>query len=153
MNVKEALVGFVITVAGGVAIYWFTTGYQAEQQRKEHQQEILRQREEDRRKQAEAAKQRRQDEQRAELERKKREAQEAQRQPRMSQLELDVNRNGGDYKDFVTSGVNECLEACANEAQCKAVTFTKSSRQCWMKTSVPLRQSDGRYISAVKVGG
>ena len=71
----------------------------------------------------------------------------------MSQLESDVNRDGSDYKDFVAAGVNECLEACGSDAQCEAIAFTKSSRQCWMKSAVPLRQSDARYTSAVKVGG
>lgn len=153
MAVKEVLGGLAITIVGGVAVYWFTTGYQNEQQRKEHQQEVLRQREEERRREVEAARQRQQDQQRADAERRKREEQQAKLQPRMSQPEQDINRNGGDYKDFVASGLGECLDACAREAQCRALTFTKSSRQCWMKSSVPLRQPDTQYISAVKVGG
>ena len=93
------------------------------------------------------------EQQRLEEERQTQERQRAQGQPRMSQLESDVNRDGSDYKDFVAAGVNECLEACGSDAQCEAIAFTKSSRQCWMKSAVPLRQSDARYTSAVKVGG
>ena len=153
MTLKEAFVGVVVTIIGGVAVYWFTTGMQNEQQRKEHQQEVMRQQEDERRSQEEAARQRLLDQQRADEERARREEAERQRQPRMSELETDINRNGSDYKDFVAANVSECLATCAREAQCKAITFTKSSRQCWMKFAVPLRQNDGRYISAVKVGG
>jgi hypothetical protein len=70
----------------------------------------------------------------------------------MSEMEPDINRDGSDYKDFVAGSVAECLDACKQEEQCKAITFNKSSRQCWMKHSVPLRSNDSSYISAVKIG-
>lgn len=70
----------------------------------------------------------------------------------MSQVEPNIDRNGSDYKDFVAGSINECLNACAQESQCKAITFNKASRQCWMKTSVPSRSDNSNYMSAVKVG-
>lgn len=151
MTLKEALVGLIVTIVGGVVVYWFTTGYQNEQQRKQQQLVIQRQEQEARRRDAETARQRLLAEQRADAERKRRAEEERIKQPTMSQ-EVDFNRNGSDYKDFVAASINECLAACVREPQCKAITFTKSSRQCWMKNSVPLRQQDAGYISAVKVG-
>jgi len=70
---------------------------------------------------------------------------------RMSELEMDIDRNGSDYKDFVAADVHACLDACVQDGGCRAITFTKSSRQCWMKSSVPLRISNSSYISAVKI--
>lgn len=140
--IKEAVVGLLVTVVGGVAVYWFTTEIQNERQRDEQRQEAGRQQEQ-------AMAQQKLKTEQAEQERLARER----TRPRMSQVEPNINRNGSDYKDFVASGINECLDACAQESRCKAITFTKSSRQCWMKVSVPPRQDDSSYTSAVKVGG
>ena len=71
----------------------------------------------------------------------------------MAEQEPNINRDGGDYKDFVAGDINECLVACENDSDCKAITFNKSSRQCWMKSSVPLRSDNPNYISSVKVIG
>jgi hypothetical protein len=75
------------------------------------------------------------------------------RKGHMSEVEPDINRDGSDYKDFVAGSITECLETCVQEKQCRAITYNKSSRQCWMKHSVPLRSNDSSYVSAVKVGG
>ena len=145
MTMKEALIGLAVTIIGGVAVYWFTTGLQEERQREEQRQELVRQQEE-------AAKQRELAQQQADAERQRREEEERRKQPRMSEVEMDINRDGDDYKDFVAADVSECLAACAGELKCQAITFRKSSRQCWMKSTVPLRKNDVSYISAVKVG-
>ena len=65
--------------------------------------------------------------------------------------EPNINRNAGDYKDFVASDFQQCLDTCVQEDECKAVTFNKASKQCWMKSSVPHRSDDPGYDSAVKV--
>lgn len=150
---KKELIAVLVTIVGGVAIYWFTTGLENQRQRNEQRQETQRQQENERRHEEELAKQRQEEQERVEAERQRQAAEDKAKQPKMSVLEMDINRNGSDYKDFVASDINECLSACAGELKCVAITFTKSSRQCWMKSSVPLRTDDTRYISAVKVGG
>ena len=150
---KKELIAVVLTIVGGVAVYWFTTGLQNERERQEQRQEAQRREEEERRRDEEVRQQRQQEQDRLAEERRKREEEERAKQPKMA-LEMDVNRGGSDYKDFVaSSGVDECLSACVREAKCVAITFTKSSQQCWMKSQVPLRTDDAKYISAVKVGG
>jgi hypothetical protein len=120
---KEVAVGLIVTVVGGILVYWFTQGIQDERKHTREANDAA----------AAAA------------------AEEA-RRPRMSEPELNIDRNGGDYKDFVAVDIDACLQACEREDECKAITFDKSSRQCWMKKSVPLRIDNPRYISAVKVG-
>jgi len=66
-------------------------------------------------------------------------------------VEPNINRNGGQERDFVANDFQDCLDTCLLENDCKAVTFNKSSRQCWVKTNVPLRSDDSTYDSAVKV--
>ena len=153
MNVKEALVGIAITIVGGVAVFWATSGYLAQRQLEEQRQAQIRQQAEVQRKQAEADRLRHEEQQRKEAARKIQEEKDRAKQPRMSELEMDINRNGSDYKDFAASNVQQCLDFCTKEEQCKAITFRKSSRQCWMKTVVPSRSGDPNYISAVKIGG
>lgn len=138
---KEIAVGLIVTVVGGVAVYWFTQGVQEERrQAREEQQRVEQARQDEARRQREA-------QDAAE----KAAAAEA-RRPRMSAPELNINRQGGDYKDFVAQDLDACLSACEAEVSCKAITFTKSSRQCWMKSTVPYRSDDPSYTSAVKVG-
>jgi uncharacterized protein HemX len=151
--VRKQLIAAVLTLIGGVAVYWLTNGLQERRERQEQQQEEQRQHEDQLRRDEKVAKQRQQEEERAQAERKRREDEERARRPKMSDLEMNINRNGSDYKDFVASSIEECLNTCAQEAKCLAITFTKSSRQCWMKSAVPLRADDARYISAVKIGG
>jgi len=138
---QKRVIALVLTIVGGVAVYWLTTGVQNNRQREDEQ-----------RRQAEVIQQRQIKEQQADAARRAKELEDKAKAARMSQVEMDANRDGSDYKDFVATSIEECLNACAQESQCKAITFTKSSRQCWMKSSVPLRSDNIRYISAVKVG-
>jgi len=145
MKLREALVGLAVTIVGGVVVFWATNGYLAERQRNADRQAQEQRDGEQEQARADAERVRREEQARIEAERKAKE-------PRMSELELDINRNGSDYKDFVAANIQGCLEACRKEDQCKAITFNKSSRQCWMKHVAPLRSNDSTYISAVKVG-
>ena len=130
---KELAVGLIVAVVGGVVVYWLTEG--PLEARKEAREEQLR------------IEQTRQDQ-----ERRAKDAEAQAHRPRMSAPEPNINRQGGDYKDFVAADLDECLRACELEEACKAITFTKSSRQCWMKSAVPHRSDDSSYTSAVKVG-
>ncbi len=44
----------------------------------------------------------------------------------------------------------ECESICLNDGGCQSVSYRLSSNQCWIKDSVPLRQPDADFVSAVK---
>lgn len=69
----------------------------------------------------------------------------------MSSVEVDTDRFGGDYKDFQSTGLEDCLAACVRDEPCAAVSFNVAANQCWMKSTVPLRQARAGFTSAVKV--
>jgi hypothetical protein len=138
---KELAIGLIVTVVGGVLVYWLTQGMQEERKQAREEQQRIEQTRQDQARHA-------QEEQEAAAKAAEAEA----RRPHMSAPEPNINRQGGDYKDFVAADLEACLRACELEEQCKAVTFTKSSSQCWMKSTVPLRSDDSSYTSAVKVG-
>jgi hypothetical protein len=138
---KEVAIGLIVTVVGGVLVYWFTQGIQEERKLAREEQQRIEQTREDQARQA-----------REEQEAAAKAADAEARRPRMSAPEPNINRQGSDYKDFVATDFEACIRACELETLCKAITFTKSSRQCWMKSAVPFRSDDPSYTSAVKVG-
>ena len=110
MDAKEKFAGLVVTVVGGIVVFWATSG-------------LLKG------------------------------CEELTRNGSRMSPEVNFDRGGSDYKDVVVSGFQACMDACVREAPCRAVTFNKTSRQCWMKNSVPLRRPDPAYDSAVKIDG
>jgi len=71
---------------------------------------------------------------------------------RMSATEDGYDRHGSDYKDFFATDIDQCLSECAADVRCKAISFNKSSRQCWMKNAYAERRQNSTFISAVKIG-
>lgn len=70
--------------------------------------------------------------------------------------EQNINRPGGDYKNFPLTKADpyECEKACRNDIRCKAWTYVKPGVQgpkahCWLKDSIPLPQWDSNCISGV----
>lgn len=65
--------------------------------------------------------------------------------PDLLQFEWNVNRPGGDYKDFElqTDDPSACQSACLADSQCQAWTYVKpntlfgSAPTCWLKGAVP----------------
>lgn len=70
----------------------------------------------------------------------------------MSEVEDRFDEFGADYKDFQARDVEECAETCLKESTCKAFSFNKSARQCWLKHAVPLRRENPSFASGVKLG-
>jgi len=76
-------------------------------------------------------------------------------------LEVDVNRLGGDYRDFELRSNNpyDCREACANDSRCASFTYVRPSffgqySHCFLKSSVPDGRREGCCISGViRAGG
>jgi hypothetical protein len=74
--------------------------------------------------------------------------------------EDNTNRRGGDYQNFDLSQNiwTLCRDACANDGNCKAYTYTRPGVQgpnarCWLKSSAPTGERDNCCISGVRSGG
>lgn len=72
-------------------------------------------------------------------------------------LEPNVNRPGGDFKDFDLDKDDPaaCQRACADAPECKAFTYVKPGVQgekarCWLKDSVPEKSAEDCCVSGVK---
>ena len=72
-------------------------------------------------------------------------------------LEMNVNRNGADYRDFAPPRADPavCAEACANESRCRAWTWVNSALEgptghCWLKSRVPPAEGDECCVSGLK---
>lgn len=62
-----------------------------------------------------------------------------------------VDLPGGDYWHFEASKAAKCAEMCLRESRCKAYTFNRKIRTCWLKTSQPAKRSHESYVSGVKL--
>jgi hypothetical protein len=77
-----------------------------------------------------------------------------------SGLEVNVNRRGGDYRDYdlPSNNPNQCRDDCMNDARCQSFTFLRPSywgpnAHCFLKNSVPNATQETCCISGVKPGG
>jgi len=75
-------------------------------------------------------------------------------------LEVNVNRRGGDYRDYdlPSNNPNQCRDDCMNDSQCQSFTFLRPSYRgpnahCFLKNSVPNATQETCCISGVKAGG
>ena len=71
--------------------------------------------------------------------------------------EPNMNRPGGDYKNFAVTSANDCQTSCVHDAQCKAWTWVRKGIQgpaarCWLKASQPEPVSDQNCVSGRKGG-
>ena len=72
-------------------------------------------------------------------------------------LENNINRSGGDYRNFALPEAKPelCRDACANDPRCRAYTYVRPHYQgpnarCWLKNSAPNGSSNACCISGVK---
>lgn len=79
---------------------------------------------------------------------------------RADEVESNVNRVGGDYKNFdiepSIAGFASCKSSCEFDLQCKAWTFVKSGVQgpkahCWLKNTVPTASNNNCCTSGQPV--
>jgi len=75
-------------------------------------------------------------------------------------LEVNVNRRGGDYRDYdlPDNNPNTCRNDCMNDSKCKSFTYLRPSywgpnAHCFLKDSVPAATQEDCCISGVKGGG
>ena len=70
---------------------------------------------------------------------------------------MNINRGGGDYRDFIPRQPDPalCAEACGREGRCRSWTWVKSelegpSGHCWLKSDVPPAGEDECCVSGLK---
>jgi hypothetical protein len=75
-------------------------------------------------------------------------------------LEVDVNRQGGDYRHFELRSYNpnECRDACFGDPRCRSFTYLRPSywgpsAHCFLKESTPAATQNPCCISGVHAGG
>jgi hypothetical protein len=78
-------------------------------------------------------------------------------QPTVPDLEYDVNRAGGDYRNFDLPEPRPelCRDSCVVEEECRAFTYVKPgiqgrSARCWLKSSDGSPRPDQCCVSGVK---
>jgi hypothetical protein len=72
-------------------------------------------------------------------------------------FEPNMNRPGGDYKNFEVRSPDDCQTGCLQDVRCKAWTWVKKGIQgpaarCWLKTSQPAPVPDKNCVSGRKGG-
>jgi hypothetical protein len=77
---------------------------------------------------------------------------------RMSEREHDQDRRGGDYSSFATKTdhIEDCEDACKDDAKCAAWTYVKPGVQapqalCYLKKVVPAATNDVCCVSGTKI--
>jgi len=73
--------------------------------------------------------------------------------PPMGPLEVGVGYEGNDLhpKGWLTMGsAQACSNRCYETITCKAMTYVKSNRTCWLKSVASNRIESGDEVSAVK---
>jgi hypothetical protein len=65
--------------------------------------------------------------------------------------DLGYDRFGSDYNGGPKMGnLKQCESSCLLDARCQALSFHKSSGQCWLKEAPGLRKQNPDYDAAVK---
>jgi hypothetical protein len=77
-----------------------------------------------------------------------------------SGMEVNVNRIGGDYRDYeiTDNNPNRCRDDCLADSRCQSFTFLRPSYRgpnghCFLKNSIPAASQNSCCISGVKGGG
>jgi len=70
----------------------------------------------------------------------------------MGQLEPGLSYSGGDMYDRPSSSAQQCVQICANDDRCRAVTFIISQQRCWVKDRINVPQPSSDMVSSRKQG-
>ena len=70
----------------------------------------------------------------------------------MGPLEREISYSGGDMYDRPANSPEQCVQLCANDDRCRAVTFIVSQQRCWVKNNVNAPQQSSDMISSRKQG-
>lgn len=55
-----------------------------------------------------------------------------------------------DYSNVITASAYACAERCVAASQCVAITYIKSQKRCWLKSTVPATSRSKDMVSAAK---
>ena len=69
----------------------------------------------------------------------------------MGQLVTGVSYSGDDYHSQTTASPAACAQLCRLQAPCRSMTYSYSSKTCWLKRSVPPAQQGSDFVSAAKI--
>ena len=69
---------------------------------------------------------------------------------RMAPKEYGKDRPGSDFQYFVAPSLQDCENACRENAACKAFTFGNGSN-CWLKNAKPAPVNNPNFISGIKI--
>jgi hypothetical protein len=65
--------------------------------------------------------------------------------------DIGYDRFGSDYNGGPRmKDLQQCESSCLLDDKCQALSFHKSSSQCWLKTAPGLRRENTDYVAAVK---
>jgi hypothetical protein len=75
-------------------------------------------------------------------------------------IQYGVDRPGMDYRRFAVNRMEDCLNACLRDGQCRAFTYVSTGYQppdrnnqqplCWLKNDVPSANWQSGMISGVR---
>jgi hypothetical protein len=68
----------------------------------------------------------------------------------MSPKEYGKDRPGSDFQYFVAPTLQDCENACKENAACKAFTFGNGNN-CWLKNAKPASVDNPKFISGTKI--
>ncbi|HEY0783157.1 MAG TPA: PAN/Apple domain-containing protein [Thermoanaerobaculia bacterium] len=57
---------------------------------------------------------------------------------------------GGDYRSFGVAGVDSCQRACQSDGRCRAWTYLRSSRMCYLKNAIYDPQVNRDAVTGIK---
>jgi len=80
-------------------------------------------------------------------------AQDAPQPPAMGPMEPGVGYEGNDLHPngwLTLASAQACAKRCYETIPCKAMTYVKSNRSCWLKSAAANRIDNGDEVSAVK---
>ncbi|HEX2224398.1 MAG TPA: PAN/Apple domain-containing protein, partial [Thermoanaerobaculia bacterium] len=64
--------------------------------------------------------------------------------------ETGQDRRGNDYDSFRVRDLNDCQRECRQSDRCRAYTFIRSSRECFLKDRVNSAQRNGDAVTGYK---
>jgi hypothetical protein len=64
-----------------------------------------------------------------------------------------LDRRGGDYTSFAARDLRQCQSQCLEQPQCRAYTFRRDTRECFLKSVVNSPRRDDGVVTGTKGGG
>ena len=66
------------------------------------------------------------------------------------QILSNTNLPGNDFHSTLVNNVKECARICKENSQCRAITFSKDKKRCWLKDRFSVKMYSPDHISGIK---